>query len=468
MMKIIELLFCHRYLPFLAIFRTFARIKRIFIMKAQAKPNFLTDLQARGIIQDIMQGTEAQLTRERTNAYVGVDATASSLHIGNLATYMVLKHFQRAGHRPYIILGGGTSLIGDPTFRTKGRSEISVEELRYNQQCIEKQINKLFGVGEGSDAVVLNNYDWLSKISFLDFLRDVGKYVTINYMTSKESVKTRMETGMSYTEFAYQLLQGYDFYHLYTQHDVKMQLGGADQWGNITTGAELIRKKAGATAFGMTTPLITRADGSKFGKSADGENVWLDPEMTSPYQFYQFWLNRGDEEAKTCIYRMTMHPIEQLRVWEAEHTQAPHQRLLQKELAKSLTIFIHGEEAYQQAFEATTLLFGNQPITQEGSHLSEATLLEALAGVPRINISQGDLTATQDILELLTTTTQGAIFNSKRAAREMISAGAVRINKVKMREATQSLTTLPTWMDGRYFLVQKGKKNYYLICCENA
>ena len=434
-------------------------------MKPQGKLDFITDLQARGIVQDIMHGTEAQLAKERTSAYVGVDATASSLHIGNLATYMVLKHFQRAGHRPYIILGGGTSLVGDPTFRTKGRDEISVEELRYNQQCIEQQIHKLFG---GGDAVVLNNYDWLSKLSFLDFLREVGKYVTVSYMVSKESVKTRMETGMSYTEFAYQLLQGYDFYHLYTEHGVKMQLGGADQWGNITTGAELIRKKAGGTAFGMTTPLITRADGSKFGKSADGENVWLDPEMTSPYQFYQFWLNRSDEEAKTCIYRMTLLPVEQLRLWEETHAQAPHQRLLQKELAKWLTTFVHGEEAYEQALEATTLLFGDQPITQQGSRLTEKTLLEALAGLPQIKVSQGDLAATQDILALLTTTTQGAIFNSKRAAREMIGAGAVRINKLKMRDATQPLSAIPAWMGGRYFLVQKGKKNYYLICVEHG
>ena len=306
-------------------------------MNKSKRSSLINDLQARGIVYDTMHGTEAQLSGERTRVYLGVDATASSLHVGNLAALMVLKHLQKAGHRPYIILGGATSLVGDPSFRVKGRDDIDTEKLRYNQQCLQKQVEQLFEVDKQGDAVVLNNYDWLSPIPFLTFLRDVGKHLTVNYMIGKEAVKRRMETGMSYTEFAYQLLQGYDFYHLYTQHNVKMQIGGADQWANITTGAELIRKKAGGTAFGLTTPLLLRTDGTKFGKTTDGENVWLDATMTSPYQFYQFWINRPDEEAKQLIRRMTLHPLPTLQAWEEQHAQTPHQRLLQKELGKALT-----------------------------------------------------------------------------------------------------------------------------------
>ncbi|MEM7361408.1 MAG: tyrosine--tRNA ligase [Bacteroidota bacterium] len=428
----------------------------------------ISDLQARGMIHDIMHGTEAQLTRERTGVYLGVDATAASMHVGHLAALMVLKQLQKAGHRPYIILGGGTSLVGDPAFRTKGRDDIGIEKIRYNQECIQKQVEKLFDVGEKGDTVVLNNYDWLHQIPFLTFLRDVGKYVTVNYMIGKEAVKKRMETGMTYTEFAYQLLQGYDFYHLYTQHDVKMQIGGADQWANITTGAELIRKKAGGTAFGLTLPLLLRADGTKFGKTADGENVWLDATMTSPYHFYQFWINRSDEEAQTLLRRMTLHSLSTLEAWEAQHAQAPHQRLLQKELGKALTTLVHGKKVYEEALHATEFLFGQQAFDLSDGQMTEKTFLEALAGVATVNVSSGEMEKASDVLTLLTATTQGAIFQSKREAREMIGAGAVRVNKVKVHTPDQLLEPLPRWFDGRYLLVQKGKKNYYLICCNKG
>ena len=429
--------------------------------------DIIKDLQTRGIIHDIMHGTAEQLAENKTKVYAGVDATASSLHIGNLATFMILRHLQKTGHQPYVIIGGATSLVGDPSFRAKGRSEMDIETLRHNQDCIYKQMQRLFKT-EKPPVILLNNYDWLHQIPFLTFLREVGKYVTINYMTGKEAVKNRMATGMSYTEFAYQLLQGYDFYHLYTKHGVKMQIGGADQWANITTGAELIRKKAAGTAFGFTTPLLTRADGTKFGKTADGENVWLDPTMTSPYRFYQFWLNRTDQEASTCLYRMTLHPLEKIQAWEKAHAQAPHMRLLQKTLAQSLTTLIHGEEAFHQAIAASKLLFDDHSALQKNNAIKEETLMQALEGIPQINLSQEELADSKDLLDLVTTTTKNKIFPSRRIAREIIHAGALRINKVKITDPATPLPILPPWIKKNHFLIQKGKKHYFLIRTHNT
>ena len=401
-------------------------------------------------------GTAAQLAKEKTAAYIGFDPTAPSLHIGNLATIMLLKHLQLAGHRPVIVLGGATGMIGDPSFKAAERKLLDIDTLRHNQVCIAKQLRGFLDFSGENGALLVNNYDWFKDISFLDFLRDVGKYISVNYMMAKDAVKTRLTIGISYTEFAYALLQAHDFYHLYTQHNVKMQMGGADQWGNITTGTELIRKKAQGAAFGLTTPLIVKADGTKFGKTESG-NVWLKPSMTSPYEFYQFWINTSDEDAEMLVKRMTLYPLEEIEEIIAEHRLAPHKRILQKTLAKGVTCFVHSEETYQQVVKASEILFGGGP--SEALHtLDEKLFLSMLAGVPKVTI---DPTYTDSLVSLLSYGTQSRIFSSKRIAREVITAGGIRLNKVQ-RDDPNKLPPLD-WLFGKYILVQKGKKHFFII-----
>lgn len=422
-------------------------------------PNFISTLRNRNMLHSIMPGTEDLLQASSTTAYIGIDPTAPSLHIGNLATLMLLKHLQQAGHKPIVLLGGATAMIGDPSFKAAERKLLDKATIQHNQTCIEKQIEHLLPE-QGKNAVqILNNYDWLHQIDYLSFLRDIGKYITLNYIIAKDAIKTRLKTGISYTEFAYPLLQAYDFYYLYKNHNVKLQMGGSDQWGNITTGTELIRKKMGSQAFGLTTPLITKSDGSKFGKSEQG-NIWLDPKRTSPYQFYQFWLNCSDEEAPLLMKKLTLLDLKTLQELTKEHEQAPHKRLLQKELAKIMTTMVHTQKAFEQVKLASEILFERADLAGL-ENLDESILLEALAEVPQININKEDLAQTATVIDLLCTTTKGKIFSSKRSAREMMQAGGVRINKMRVTNPEQEVGF--TWFWDKYFLVQKGKKNYYLI-----
>ena len=417
--------------------------------------DFITQLQWRGMVQDIVPNTITQLQQEKTKGYIGFDLTASSLHIGNLATIMLLKHLQRAGHQPVVLLGGATSKIGDPSGKSAERNLLEEEVIRYNQECIQKQFDKFLDFSS-QGALLFNNLDWFKKFDFLHFLRDVGKYISVNYMMAKESVKKRLTAGISFTEFCYQLLQAYDFYHLYVHHQVKLQMGGADQWGNLTTGTELIRKKIGKEAFVLTTPLITKADGSKFGKTASGNNIWLDPTRTSPYAFYQFWCNCTDEEAIKFIKVFTFLPQEEIEALITQHQAEPHQRILQKKLAKEVTIMVHSPTDYVQVDRAVNVLFGNT--TPEDVYaLSEEELLMVLEQVPKVTINKSQLDT--NMVELLSTVTQGIIFSSKGESRRMIQGGGVSINKVKITEEKTKISLL----QGKYLLVQKGKKNYYLI-----
>ena len=422
--------------------------------------NFLDNLKWRGMIHDITPGTEAQLKKEMTAGYIGFDPTAPSLHVGNLATIMLLKHFQLAGHKPMVLVGGATGMIGDPSGKSAERKLLREDELRYNQECISKQLGRFLDFSPGKNgAELLNNIDWFKDLGFLKFLREVGKHISLNYMMAKESVKRRSEGGISFTEFTYQLLQGYDFYHLYTTRGVKLQMGGADQWGNLTTGTELIRRKAESKAFALTTPLITKADGSKFGKTEQG-NIWLDPTMTSPYAFYQFWLNCSDEEASQLIKLFTLLSQQEIATLTQTHQAAPHQRILQKTIAKELTITVHSAAAYTRAAKASELLFGHA--TQADLlALSEKDLLTIFASVPQIKISKEQLARVEHVMALVTSATQGIIFASKRTARQMIQEGGISINKAKITDPYQK----PAWvlLRERYLLVQRGRKSYYLI-----
>lgn len=422
--------------------------------------DFIANLRWRGMIHDSIRGTEAQLKKEQTAGYIGFDPTAPSLHIGNLAAIMLLKHFQLAGHKPIVLIGGATGMIGDPSGKAEERKLLDEETLRHNQAHIKKQLSKFLDFTCRENAVeMLNNYDWFKKVNFLSFLREVGKYISVNYMMAKDAVKKRLETGISYTEFAYQLLQGYDFYYLYTTKNVKLQMGGADQWGNVTTGVELIRKKAGGEAFALTTPLITKADGSKFGKTEKG-NVWLAPEMTSPYAFYQFWLNCSDEEATKLIKIFTLLEREDIKALIQAHNAMPHQRILQKAIAKEVTTRIHGEKDCTWAVKASELLFGNA--TQEDlATIDDKTLLTTLEGVPQIKINKEQLQSLLDVSELVSSATQAIIFKSKGEARRMIQGGGLSINKTKITDPYQKPPF--TLLQDRYLLVQKGKKHYYLI-----
>ena len=419
--------------------------------------NFVTELKWRGMIHDIMPGTEEQLKKEITAGYVGFDPTASSLTIGNLVTIMLLVHLQKAGHKPIALVGGATGMIGDPSGKSEERKLLSEDTLQHNQSCIKKQLEKFLDFNSGAtSAEIVNNYDWFKEFGFIAFLRDVGKHLTVNYMMAKDSVKKRMETGISFTEFSYQLLQGYDYYHLYKHKKCLLQMGGSDQWGNITAGTELVRRMDGGEAYALTCPLITKADGTKFGKS-EGGNVWLDAELTSPYKFYQFWLNCSDEDAAKFIRIFTLLTQDQVLALEKEHAEAPHLRTLQKALAKDITIRVHSEEDYNTAVKASEILFGKST-TEDLRTLNEKLLLSVFEGVPQVEVSQSEYEGAATITDLLANT---KIFPSKGEARKMITAGGVSVNKNKLAAADQK----PDFelLQKKYLLVQKGKKDYYLL-----
>lgn len=427
------------------------------------RKNFIKELEWRGMIHTIMPGAEEQLEKEMTTAYLGIDPTADSLHIGHLVGVMILKHLQMCGHRPIALIGGATGMIGDPSGKSQERNLLNEQTLRHNQEAIKRQLSKLIDFDSDAEnaAVLVNNYDWMKEFKFLDFARDIGKLITVNYMMAKDSVKKRFNgegDGMSFTEFTYQLLQGYDFLHLYQTMNCKVQLGGADQWGNITTGTELIRRKLGADAeaFAITCPLITKADGTKFGKTESG-NVWLDARYTSPYKFYQFWLNVSDEDAKRYIKIFTLLDRETIESLIAEHDAAPHLRILQKRLAKEITTMIHSAEEYEKAVEASNILFG-QATSEALRHLDEQTLLQVFDGVPQFNIPSSDLGVS--FIDLCAEKTQ--IFPSKGECRKMVQGGGVSLNKEKVADAQRAVTA-DDLIAGKYLLVQKGKKNYYLV-----
>ena len=433
-----------------------------------ATKNFIEELQWRGMIHTIMPGAEEQLQKEMTTAYLGIDPTADSLHIGHLVGVMILKHFQMCGHRPLALVGGATGMIGDPSGKSQERNLLDEATLRHNQEAIKAQLSKLldFDSDAPNAARMVNNYDWMKEFSFLDFIRDIGKCITVNYMMAKDSVKKRFNgegDGMSFTEFTYQLVQGYDFLHLYETMNCKIQLGGADQWGNITTGTELIRRKLGpeAEAYAITCPLITKADGTKFGKTESG-NVWLDPRYTSPYKFYQFWLNVSDEDAKRYIKIFTLLDRETIEGLIAEHDAAPHLRVLQKRLAQEITTMIHSKEEYEKAVEASQILFGGA--TSEAlRRLDEATLLQVFEGVPQFRVARTELEAGVAFVDLCAEKTQ--IFASKGECRKLIQGGGVSMNREKIADPMRAVTS-DDLIAGKYLLVQRGKKNYYLVIAE--
>lgn len=426
--------------------------------------NFIEELQWRGMIHTVMPGTEEQLKKELTSAYLGIDPTADSLHIGHLVGVMMLKHFQAAGHKPIALVGGATGMIGDPSGKSQERNLLDEPTLRHNQECIKKQLARFldFDSDKPNAAILVNNYDWMKEFSFLDFIRDIGKHITVNYMMSKDSVKKRLgedaKMGMSFTEFTYQLVQGYDFYYLYKLHNCKIQMGGSDQWGNITTGTELIRRKESGEAFALTCPLITKADGTKFGKTESG-NVWLDAARTSPYKFYQFWLNVSDEDADKYIKIFTMLNKQEIESLVAEHTQAPHLRLLQKRLAQEITVMVHGQQEYESAIEASQILFGNGT-AETLTKLSKETFLAVFEGVPTFSVDSSAIREGINVIELLATET--TIFPSKGEARKMIQGGGVSINKNKIDSVDVSISS-DYVINNSYILIQKGKKNYFII-----
>ncbi len=421
--------------------------------------NFVEELRWRGMIHDIMPGTEEQFLKQTATAYVGFDPTADSLHIGHLVGIMMLSHLQRSGHRPIVLLGGATGMIGDPSFKSQERKLLTLEEIQHNQACIKKQLSRFmdFETEAENKALVLNNYDWNSKWSFLDFIRDVGKHITVNYMMAKDCVKKRIETGLSFTEFSYQLLQAYDFKYLYENYGCKLQMGGSDQWGNITCGTELIRRTLSGEAFAMTCPLITKADGTKFGKTEKG-NVWLDAEKTSPYAFYQFWLNVSDDDAKKFIRIFTFFTKDEIEALEKQHDEAPNLRTLQKALAKDITIRVHGEEEYNKAVEASEILFG-KGTTDTLKRLDSATFLSVFEGVPTFEVSKEEILQGINIIDLLAEKTQ--ILASKGEVRRALKENSLSVNKEKVKE--DFVTSNNDLLNAQYILVQKGKKNYFII-----
>lgn len=416
------------------------------------------------MIHEIMPGTEEQLQKELTSGYVGIDPTADSLHIGHLVGVMILKHFQRAGHRPIALIGGATGMIGDPSMKSAERNLLDEATLRHNQESLKKQLAKFldFESDKPNAALLVNNYDWMKDFSFLNFIRDIGKHITVNYMMSKDSVKKRLNgessEGMSFTEFSYQLMQGYDFLHLYQTLGCRIQMGGSDQWGNITTGTELIRRKAGGEAFALVCPLITKADGTKFGKTESG-NVWLDRRYTSPYKFYQFWLNVSDEDAEKYIKIFTALDKEEIEGLVVEQKAAPHLRALQKRLAKEITIMVHSEEDYNQAVEASNILFGNAT-ADALKKLDEETFLQVFEGVPTFDISKDELAEGIKAVDLLTE--KAAVFPSKGEMRKTVQAGGVMINKEKLENFDDAIDA-SSLIAGKYIIAQKGKKNYFLL-----
>lgn len=417
------------------------------------------------MLHQMMPGTEEQLTKESTAAYIGFDPTAKSLHIGNLATVMLLKHLQLAGHKPYALVGGATGMVGDPSGKSAERQFLDEKTLQENQDGVKAQLEKFldFECGETS-AVMVNNYDWFKEFGFLQFLREVGKHLTVNYMMAKDSVKSRLETGISFTEFSYQLLQGYDFYHLYKHHNVRLQMGGSDQWGNITTGTELIRRmesgndeNAAEKAYALTTPLVTKEDGTKFGKSEAG-NVWLDPEMTSPYEFYQFWINQADNDCKKLIRVFTLLSRTEIEELEAKHTEAPHLRLVQKAIAEDVTRRVHGDEQYELAVAASEVLYGKATLETLQS-LDEKTFKAIFDGVPKTTVSTADFAACESLLDLISVTTNGEIYASKGEARRALKGNAVSVNKQKYQEEKLPVSEF-SLLNGKYLLISKGKKNH--------
>ncbi len=424
--------------------------------------NFVEELKWRGMLHDVMPGTNEQLQKELTSAYVGIDPTADSLHIGHLVGVMMLYHFQRCGHKPIALLGGATGMIGDPSGKSQERNLLDIETLRYNQECIKKQLAKFLNFEDNSpnSALLVNNYDWMSQFSFLDFIRDIGKHLTVNYMMAKDSVKKRLSgdgEGMSFTEFTYQLVQGYDFLYLYQKHNCKLQMGGSDQWGNITTGTELIRRKANGEAFALTCPLITKADGGKFGKTENG-NIWLDPNRTSPYAFYQFWLNCSDVDSKKYIRIFTLLNQEEILSMEQQHDEAPHLRILQKALAKELTVRVHSEEEYIAAVNASEILFG-KGTAESLAALPESTFLSVFEGVPQFEVSKDIINTECSVIDFLTD--QAPIFASKGEIRRMLKENGLSINKQKVDESYK--ISSESLLNTKYILVQKGKKNYFIV-----
>ena len=420
--------------------------------------NFVEEMKWRGMIHDIMPGTEEQLQKEMTSAYIGFDPTADSLHIGSLVQIMILVHLQRSGHKPYALVGGATGMVGDPSGKSKERNLLSSDVLDHNVASVHKQLARFldFDCGENS-AEMVNNFDWFKEINFLDFIRDVGKHISVNYMMAKDSVKSRLETGMSFTEFTYQLVQGYDFYHLYTEKNCKLQLGGSDQWGNIVTGTELIRRKGRGEAFAITTPLIKKADGTKFGKT-EGGNVWLDSARTSPYKFYQYWLNSSDDDAKTYIKIFTLLSQTEIAALISEHEETPHLRILQKALGKDVTTRVHSEVAYTKAIEVSEILFGKNTAEQL-KNIEERDLLDIFEGVPQFEVSKSSIEAGAQIIDLLAQ--QSQVFASNGEARRMLKSNAVSVNKLKVGE--DKLVTTEDLLNEKYVLIQKGKKNYFLL-----
>ncbi len=428
--------------------------------------DFISELQWRGMIHDMTPGVEEQLKKEMTTAYVGIDPTADSLHIGHLVSVMMLKHLQRCGHRPIALVGGATGMIGDPSGKSLERSLLDEPTLRHNQEAIKAQLSRLldFESTAPNAAILVNNYDWMKEFSFLGFIRDVGKMITVNYMMAKDSVKKRLNgegEGMSFTEFTYQLVQGYDFLHLYENYGCKIQLGGSDQWGNITTGGELIRRKSGGEAYAIVCPLIKKSDGTKFGKTESG-NVWLDARYTSPYKFYQFWLNVSDEDAQSYIRIFTMLDQATIDTLITEHAKAPHERRLQKRLAEELTCMIHSREEYEKAVEASQILFGGA--TAEAlRRLDGETLLQIFDGVPTFELASAELTDGIPFVDLFGERLK--VFPSKGETRKLIQGGGISLNKEKV-ESPDRLVTQADLIAGKYLLVQKGKKNYYLIVAQ--
>ncbi len=426
------------------------------------KKNFVEELTWRGMIHTIMPGTEEQLMKESTSAYVGIDPTADSLHIGHLVSIMMLKHFQNCGHKPYALVGGATGMIGDPSMKNAERNLLDEPTLRHNQESIKKQLSRFldFSSSTPNGAVMVNNYDWMKDFTFLDFIRDIGKHITVNYMMSKDSVKKRLtgETreGMSFTEFTYQLVQGYDYLYLNEHKNCKLQMGGSDQWGNITTGTELIRRINGNEAFALVCPLITKADGGKFGKTEKG-NIWLDPNYTSPYAFYQFWLNVSDEDAQKYIKIFTMLTKEEIDSAVAKHLEEPHMRELQKLLAKEITVMVHGEQEYENAVEASNILFGKST-SESLRKLDERTFLSVFEGVPQYELSKDELGT--NILDLLAVKTD--VFPSKGECRKMVQANGLSVNKEKFANVDGALSA-ENLINDKYVLIQKGKKNYYIL-----
>lgn len=425
--------------------------------------NFIPELRERGLLQDIIPGTEELLEKELVSGYVGFDPTADSLHIGSMLPIILLKHMQLAGHKPFALIGGATGMIGDPTGKSAERNLLDEATIEKNIAGIRKQLEKFIDFDENlpNKAEIVNNNDWISKFSFLDFIRDVGKHLTVNYMLAKDSVQKRLEFGLSFTEFTYQLIQGYDFYHLYTTQGVKLQFGGGDQWGNIVTGTEFIRRKAQGEAFAFTCPLLKKADGGKFGKTENG-NIWLDRNKTSPYIFYQYWLNVTDDDAKNLIRIFTFIPVAEINALIAEHDTAPHLRLLQKRLAEEVTTMVHSKEDLEFAQQATEILFGKA--TEEAlTALSEQQLLEVMDGVPQVTYSKAALEG--EGIDMITFFAESGIFPSKGEARKMLQSGGVSMNKNKIQgiEARLGVAQL---LNDKYVLFQKGKKQYYLAVFE--